>query len=274
MDDISDIKEMYDQGVDQEQQRLDRHQLEHELTWRYLTRYLPREGSILEIGAATGRYTLELCRKGYSVTAVDLSNVLLDEARRRLSAEGLDKRARLLTADARDLRDLNGMQFDAVLMMGPLYHLVLEDDRKEAVRQAIALLYEGGLFFSTFISRVGVLGDLLKKTPEWIQNGEEVSAFLASGRRPDDQPRGGFRGYFAHASEIESFHEELGLKTLVLAAVEPAISADDASFNMLQEPLRELWLNLLFVVSTDKTTIGASRHLLYVGKKLQFKDKI
>jgi hypothetical protein len=30
--------------------------LEHELTWLYLDNYLPAQGKILEVGAATGRY--------------------------------------------------------------------------------------------------------------------------------------------------------------------------------------------------------------------------
>jgi S-adenosylmethionine-dependent methyltransferase len=267
MDDVSDIKAMYDQGVDQEHSRLESHQLEHELTWRYLTRFLPREGSILEIGAATGRYTLQLCRLGYHVTAVDLSDVLLAECRRRLTAEGLSASARFVVADARDLTALAGASFDAVLLMGPLYHLVYEEDRKEALRQAIAVLREGGPLFSAFLSRMGILGDLLKKMPEWIERADEVQALITKGARPEDQPRGGFRGYFARAAEIRPLHEDLGIQTLALAGVEPAISADDESYNKLQPPLRELWLDLLFSVSTEETTIGASRHLLYVGRK-------
>ena len=54
-DDISDVAAFYDGSVEEEDSRLESHQLEYDLTWRYMTRYLPRVGSILEIGAATGR---------------------------------------------------------------------------------------------------------------------------------------------------------------------------------------------------------------------------
>ncbi len=265
MDDISDVAAFYDLGVEDE--RLERHQLEYDLTWRYLTQYLPPHGSILEIGAATGRYTLALCKLGYSVTAVDLSAALLERCRRRLAAEQLQSRARFVVADARDLQAVPTMSFDAVLLTGPLYHLVLEEDRVQAVRQAIDRLRDGGLLFSTFLSRLGNLGDLMKRRPEWIERTEEVRWLLARGRRPDDQPRGGFRGYFARVSEIRPLHEGLGIQTLVLAGVEPAISADDESYDKLQGRQRELWLDLLFEVSCDETTVGASRHLLYVGRK-------
>ena len=64
MDDVSDIQDMYDSMSEKEDNRLERHQLERDITWRYLEAYLPQHGRILEIGAATGRYTLELARRG------------------------------------------------------------------------------------------------------------------------------------------------------------------------------------------------------------------
>ncbi len=266
-DNISDIAASYDRSVEDEDSRLALHQLEYDLTWRYLKRYLPPAGSILEIGAGTGRYTLELCRRGYSVTAVDLSAALLQRCKLRLEVEGLHGQVQLVVADARDLHAVVGAAFDAVLLMGPLYHLVFEEDRRQAVRQAADRLRNGGLLFSAHLSRLGVFGDLMRRIPEWIERGEEVRSLLDRGRRPDDQPRGGFRGYFARVSEIRPLHEARGLQTIVLAGVEPAISADDESYNQLQAPQRDLWLNLLEEVSSDETTIGASRHLLYVGRK-------
>ena len=257
-DDISDIAASYNKSVEDEDSRLALHQLEYDLTWRYLTRYMPPTGSILEIGAGTGRYTLALCQRGYSVTAVDLSAALL---------ERLYDQVQFVVADARDLHAVSNTAFDAVLLMGPLYHLIFEEDRRQAIRQAADRLRSGGLLFSTHLSRSGVLGDLMRRTPEWIERDEEVRSLLDHGRRPDDQPRGGFRGYFARVSEIKPLHEALGIQTIVLAGVEPAISADDESYNQLQVHQRELWLDLLEEVSADETSIGASRHLLYVGRK-------
>ena len=123
IDDVSDIVALYNSAPEKEHVRLERHQLEHDITWRYLNRYLPPEGSILEIGAATGKYTLELVKRGYSLTAVDLSEKLLESCRKRLADEGLAKRVRLVVADARDLHEVEEKGFDAVLLMGPLYHL-------------------------------------------------------------------------------------------------------------------------------------------------------
>ncbi len=63
-DDVQDIAAFYNRDPDTERGRLDQHQLEYDLAWRYLTRYLPPQGTILEVGAASGKYTLELAKRG------------------------------------------------------------------------------------------------------------------------------------------------------------------------------------------------------------------
>ncbi len=267
IDDVNDIVEMYNNTVEQEYTRLDRHQLEHDLTWCYLNQYLPAEGSVLEIGVATGRYTLELAKRGYTVTAVDLSEKLLERCKQQVTDEGLLAQVEYVLADARDFSAVEKRDFDAVLLMGPLYHLVEEEDRQLALKEAFDHLKEGGVIVSSFISRFGILGDLLKSMPEWIEQQSEVRSIIARGRDPEDYPKGGFRGYFATVSEIAPLHEKVGFTTLVVAGVEPGISADDESYNKLEGKQRQLWLELFYEVSTEKTAIGASRHLLYIGKK-------
>jgi SAM-dependent methyltransferase len=268
IDDISDIAAYYNNDPEVERNRLTRHQLEHDLTWRYLDQYLPSKGSILEIGAATGGYTLGLARRGYSVIAVDLSAGNIEVCRKRLAEAGLERQVKLVLADARDLREVTERGFDAILLMGPLYHLIEETDRRKALKEASDRLREGGVLFSAFISRFGVVGDLMKKLPNWIENQEEVRSLLEKGRRPDGAPRdGGFRGYFANISEIVPLHEALGFETLAFVGVEPAISADDESYNSLEGELRRLWLDLLYEISAEKAIVGASRHLLYIGRK-------
>jgi S-adenosylmethionine-dependent methyltransferase len=181
---------------------------------------------------------------------------------------GLEEQVQLVLADARDLREVTEKGFDTVLLMGPLYHLIEEADRRRALKEAADRLRDGGIFFSAFISRFGVLGDLMKKLPDWIENKEEVRSLLELGRSPENAPRdGGFRGYFATVPEIALLHEALGFETLALVGVEPAIAADDESYNKLQGEQRQRWLDLLYEISAEESILGASRHLLYIGRK-------
>jgi len=221
---------------------------------------------VLELGCAAGGYTLPLARRGHRITAVDISEVELQSCRRRLAEAGLSEQVRCIQADARDLTVLGGAMFDAVLIMGPLYHLVLECDRLLALRQALCRLRPGGVILSAFISRYGIMGDLLRNVPRWIEEHDEVRHILDLGRDPEHYG-GAFRGYFATVEEIAPLHESLGFETLLVAGVEPAISADDESYNVLQGDQRRLWLDLLEEICAEPSIVGASRHLLYVGRK-------
>lgn len=267
IDDIGDIKAFYDGDPAGEESRLAQHQLEHDLTWRYLNAYLPPRGTILEIGAATGGYTVGLARRGYAVTAFDLSEGVTAVRRARLEAAGVAHQVRHVLGDARDLRALQGEVYDAALVMGPLYHLIYEDDRRLVLRQVSGLLRPGGVIFTAFISRLGLLGDLMRRLPAWIEAQAEVRSVVEKGHAPPDRPRGGFRGYFATVEEIAPLHESEGYETAAVAAVEPAISADDEIYNVLEGAQRRAWLDLLYEISRDPSILGSSRHLLYIGRK-------
>ncbi|MFC1954436.1 class I SAM-dependent methyltransferase, partial [Chloroflexota bacterium] len=161
-DNLSDIKSYYDQAVDQEQDRLQRHQLEHDITWYYLKNYLPPEGNILELGCGAGTITIGLAKLGYKVTAIDLSNEMVKTCKKRIIEKGLETGVKF---DVKDARDLSGVDeyYDTVLLMGPLYHLVYKEDREMALKQAYNRLKPGGHIFSSFISRFGIWGDVIKK---------------------------------------------------------------------------------------------------------------
>ena len=107
----------------------------------------------------------------------------------------------------------------------------------------------------------------MKNVPEMIERQTELRSVLEKGKDPEGVKDIQFRGYFATVSEIPLLHEEIGFETLVLAGVEPALSSDDESYNRLEGKQRELWLDLLNELSTEESIMGASRHLLYVGRK-------
>ena len=267
MDDITDIRDLYNAGWDYEDGRLERHQLERDITWRYLDAYLPSQGRILEVGAATGRYTLELGRLGYRILAVDVAEKLVARMKERVSQAKLSDVIEVQVGDARFLEDVPENKFDAVLLMGPLYHLIKREDRIVALKRAFESLKVNGVLFSALISRYGLLSDLLKKKPSWIDNRKEVRSIIERGHRPEATPKVGFRGYYVKLDEIVPLHEEVGFQTLVLAGVEPAISANDERYNSLEGDRRKSWLELLFEVSAEPSMIASSRHLLYVGRK-------
>ncbi|MFC2070868.1 class I SAM-dependent methyltransferase [Chloroflexota bacterium] len=269
IDDVSDIQLYYDERNEGEMARLGKHQLEHDITWRYFDKYLPGKGNILEIGCGAGTITIGLLKHGYKVSATDLSEKMIELCMKRVTEEGVKKNVLLYVKDARDLGEIKENAFDAALLMGPLYHLVHKEDREMAVKEAFNRLKPGGIIFSSFISRYGIWGDIIKHIPEIIEKKNDVLSILDNGRDLESGPPEGigFRAYFTTVSEIAPLHEEGGFETLVIAASEPCISAEDEIYNILEGKRRKLWLNLFYKLSTEESMIASSRHLLYIGRK-------
>lgn len=267
-DDIKDIREYYDSSVDQEHTRLERHPIERDVTWRYLDTFLPTGGSILDVGAATGAYTIPLARRGFHVTAVDFSSSLLKVCAQRAIDEKLQDNVHCVIADARDLSEVRRVNYDAALIMGPLYHLVVREDREAAVREVYKRLKPGGIIISVFVSRYGVWGDIICSNPESIDAPAGAQLILKEGQDPFYTEWGRtFRAYFATSHEIIPLHEQLGFETLALAAAEPVGATADAAYAALEPVRRQKWLDLMYAISREPSVLGASIHLLYIGRK-------
>ena len=87
----------------------------------------PDGGDLLDVPCGFGRHSVPLARAGYRVVAVDRSQALLDEARRRGGGERWPK---LVRADYREL-PLPDESFDAALnLFSSLGYLGDEDDTK------------------------------------------------------------------------------------------------------------------------------------------------
>lgn len=97
------------------------HNVEYLTTMRYIQKFLKPGANILEIGAATGRYSIALAEMEYDVTAVDLTpkNVEIMKAKSRNL-----KNFECMVADALDLSKFADETFDMVLNLGPMYCLI------------------------------------------------------------------------------------------------------------------------------------------------------
>lgn len=109
-----------------------------------------KSAAILDIGCGTGRHSIELAKRGYSVTGIDLSDAMLAKAREKAAAEGVT--VSFLKRDARDFSFECG--FDcAIMLCEGAFPLMETDEMNFAIlRNAFQTLKPGGTFIFTTLN--------------------------------------------------------------------------------------------------------------------------
>jgi SAM-dependent methyltransferase len=127
-----------------------------------------RAARILDIGCGTGRHALELARRGYRVTGVDLSAAQLARARKLAAAEKLAVGFRRL--DARRLRFR--AEFDLALMLCEGAFPLMETDEMnfEILENAARALKPGGKLILTTLS---ALFPLFHSVKEFLKDNQK-----------------------------------------------------------------------------------------------------
>jgi len=263
------IERAYDADPQREWARLERHRTEFALTMRALRQHLPTPPArVLDCGGGPGRYAIELAGLGYAVTLFDLSAECLRLAREKAAAAGVTLAA-YAHGTATDLSRFTDASFAAVLLLGPLYHLLEENERHQALAEAYRVLQPGGVLFASFITRYAGLRWAAAEAPTWpLENRELTEFILASGQLP---PRAepGFVAYFAHPTEVVPLCQGAGFAVVTVLGVEGVISMIEAGVNALSGEAWDLWVDLNYRLAADPTIHGCNEHLLAIAVKPQ-----
>lgn len=121
--------------------------VEFATTLRYIEKYLRPGMRILEIGAATGRYSHHFARQGYRVDAVELveHNIEIFEKNTRPG-----EYITVVQGNAKDLHSFADDTYDITLLLGPMYHLFTEEEKLQALSEAIRVTKQGGVIFTAY----------------------------------------------------------------------------------------------------------------------------
>ena len=198
-------------------------QLELVRTLELLERFLPQPPArVLDVGGGPGVYAGRLARAGYDVSLVDVLPLHVAQAVER-SATQADAPFEADVGDARDLSKFGDASVDAVLLLGPLYHLTERLERVEALAEARRVLCVGGVVVAVAISRYASLIDGTVSgfldDPRFV---EIVERDLRDGqhRNPENIEGWFTTAYFHLPGELKLEAEEAGLTVEQLVGVE------------------------------------------------------
>ncbi|GFN37005.1 hypothetical protein TXYLGN1_27920 [Tepidimicrobium xylanilyticum] len=102
-----------------------------------------------------------MAEKGHKVTLLDLSRRNIEVAKEKSAERGILLED-YVHGNALELEEYEPEKYDVILLMGPLYQLIDEKDRKAAIEGALRLLKPNGIIFASFISNYAPIQDYLK----------------------------------------------------------------------------------------------------------------
>lgn len=245
--------------------------LERLRTEELLTGWLPAGGRVLDAGGGTGRYAAWLAARGHRVTLLDpvAEHVAEAVAGARVGGGGG-------AVDGYGVERGNALalphpaaSFDAVLLLGPLYHLVERADRVTAVREALRVVRQVGPVVVAAISRLASLLDGFASGHHADPRFRRLSAAtLASGqhRNPTDEPNWFTTAFFHRPAEIAAELGDAGAHGVEVHGVEgPAWLWGDRGREPDAPWWREAALWAARLAGTDPDAVAVSAHLLAVG---------
>ena len=264
METIKALTEFYS-GYDEDSRLLSKHgSVEYLTTMRYIEKYLKPGTRILEIGAATGRYSHALARRGYRVDAVELIQHNIEIFHQR-TQPGEDVNIR--QGNAKDLSFYSDDTFDMTLLLGPMYHLFTDAEQKQALSEAIRVTKPGGVIYAAYCGNEATLvqycfGRGMIREKRYRDLIDPVT-FKAS-----SDPAELFQLY--RKEDIDTLMAGLPVSRLHYVGTDMATNYMRGTIDEMDEELFDLYLQYHFAICERSDCVGTSHHILDVFRKEEY----
>lgn len=230
-------------------------------TMRYIDQYIKPGMRVLEIGAATGRYSHTLAQRGYQVDAVELveHNIRIFREKTR-PGENVTVRQ----GNAVDLSFFEDGIFDLTLLLGPMYHLFTKEDQLQALSEALRVTKPGGVIFVAYCGNEATMiqycfgRGMLKE--ERYRNLVDPVTFKAG-----SDPAELFQLY--RKEEIDELIRDFPVSRLHYVGTDMATNYMREAVDAMEPEFFELYLQYHFSICERSDLVGASHHILDVLRK-------
>lgn len=209
---------------------------------------------ILDVGAATGAYSVPLSRQGFDVTAVELVQSNLEKLRAK------HEKVKCWQGDARDLSFLDDAAFDIVLLLGPLYHLHTEEDKLKALSEAARVAKKGGLIFCAYTMNEYAVTQYCfgqNKIKENFAAGQIDKSFKTVSRDGDLYS-------YVRLEDINALKEKSGLERVKIFSPDGPADYMRRELNAMDQETFDFFKNYALEISERPELLGAGSHLVDV----------
>lgn len=256
--------ENYYSNYDEEGRLLSRHgQVEYLTTLKYIHDYLDEDKSkrILEVGAGTGRYSVTLAREGYQVDAVELTEHNLSILRSKLTAK---ENLTAIQGNAMDLSMYEDNLFDMTLVLGPMYHLYIKEDQKQALKEAVRVTKRGGHILIAYCMNdcVVLQASFIQKQLKYHLENHMLTEDFHCLSKPED--------LFAmvRLEEIHTLTEDLSVTRLKTIAADGQTLFMRDTVDEMDDETFEYYMKYHLCTCERQDLIGATNHSLDIILKL------
>ena len=276
MTDFEKVKNYYKHFDEKNRLRNDNSgKLEFLMTMRILEKNLPvlddgAEISVLDLGGGAGVYSFPLAKKGYKVTLADLSETLLEQAKKQKEEDKVENLISCDQVNATDLSCYKDNSFDVVLLFGPLYHLTEKSEREKCVGEIRRVLKTGGKVFASFIPHLSGSIALVQRfcwSPDQVDINTLEECF-ESGKFKNLSSNGFQEGCYPASEEIEILFLENGFDKLLVRSIRGfGYEKEDVIYKFKNKNVFTKLLDLINSTAEDKSIIEMCGHAMYVGVK-------
>ena len=267
-DPLAELHEHYARGEERDRLSTPLGVVEFERTVEIVLRALPDPPAVVaDVGGGPGRYALWLAELGYTVLHRDLVPLHVTQLAEEAATLGLSIDA--AQGDARDL-DLCERSVDAVLLLGPLYHLVARADRLRALSEACRVVKPGGPVFAAAISRWAprLHGDVVAMMRHTYPNiREQLAVVERSGVIPALFP-GSFSGFCHRPQQLRAELRAADLEVIDVVSVEGiAFALERLEERLAQSDDRAVVMEAARALERVPELLGISPHLLATARR-------
>ncbi len=268
------IKKFYNESVAYEWKRVIQdpyHRLEFDTTMKFLKKYLPRKGLILDAGGGPGRYTIELAKRGYEVVLLDLAPVNLKFAKRQIRKAKVQNRVKdIVEGSITDLSRFKSNTFDAVICLGgPLSHVEGKEKRNKALLELIRVAKKGSPIFVNVYSRLGVVMGAPRYFSHEIAMTKHFKELSECGE--DYMWRQKYYAHFFLPEELKQFFTGKKVKVIETVGLEGISSRFREEINKLAKNPKawKNWLAAHYKLCTHPAIVATSEHVLIISRKIK-----